>query len=203
MVATLPLMIQAACTPSSDTTETSPDPPSHGGAPYLPDTLLNAPSDPPQLSLATQSGDVAPRRIAVDWAVRSGPESTPPSQIEWPEAHVSSGLRRAVFEFDTAQLPSRVVLYRYPWVGLGGIPDESSGIENVCHHIAPEAPCVRDGDGSANAQVVVPVGAGIPNPYWVVHAAWRVLENDGSQTRYNGEASEVVSASWVIKIDKE
>ncbi|MCP2258882.1 hypothetical protein LX15_002580 [Streptoalloteichus tenebrarius] len=137
-------------------------------------------------------GVVELRRIAVDWSSRGGPVAEPPERVEWPVANVASTVSRAVVEFDTPRLPTRVVLYRYSRVGGSGVPDESAGTEVRCG-AAPGVACWREGDGREPARVVVPFHAEAGS-YWVVHAAWPVLGG------HVGQDVEVVSASWAVRV---
>ncbi|WFE37731.1 hypothetical protein [Micromonospora sp. WMMD998] len=175
--------------PSGDAIPQSP-------APYLPDTLLTAPRKPPQSALVVSGNRTVMRRIAVDWAARGGPKASPPRHVDWPAVRLAESTRRVVVEFDTAQLPSRAVLYRYPEVGANGIPDEADGTETICGLAEPDATCSRTGGGAQPARVDVAADAGA-GPYWVVHAAWPVLGSRGP-----GPDVPVVSASWVIRVDR-
>ncbi|MFV2198996.1 hypothetical protein [Nocardiopsis sp. LOL_012] len=171
----------------------------------MPDSLLHAPEQPPGLRVTTPANDVEPHRIAVDWTSLSGPLAVPPERIEWPEARFRDAPQHIALEFDTAQIPTRVVLYRYPGVDDFGVPDQSSGTEEVCHTTVREAPCWIQGEGHEDARVTVPTENGILRPYWVVHAAWRVFPERSSPAPAEGEASsvEIASASWVLRIEQE
>lgn len=166
------------------------------GTPYLPNELVDAPDEPPRLSLITGLGRIEPRRIAVDWSFRGGPLTEPSGRIEWPTARVDAAESRAEFEFGTTQIPSRVVFYEYPRVGDDGVPDVSSGTETLCAFANPAAKCWRKGDGVEDARVVVPFDSA-DGAYWVIHAAWPILTGRASR-----DDVDVVSASWVVKIDR-
>ncbi|MBN3932901.1 hypothetical protein IQ279_25390 [Streptomyces verrucosisporus] len=178
--------------PASTATATAGE----GDTPYLPDELLDAPGEPPRMDVVTESARIAALRIAVDWESLSGPAAGPPVQITWPRARFRADERQAEFEFGTTRVPSRVVLYEYPRVGDGGVPDETAGTETLCAFADRAAKCWRKGDGTAPARVVVPL-ASTSGPYWVIHAAWPVLTDGRPQ-----DEVEVVSASWVVRIDR-
>ncbi|SCL25540.1 hypothetical protein GA0070616_3124 [Micromonospora nigra] len=120
----------------------------------------------------------------------------PADHVDWPTVRLTGPDRRATLEFDTNQLPSRVVVYRYPRVGVDGVPDETTGTETICGFSRPTATCSRTGDGTAPARVSVAIEAD-DLPYLVVHAAWPLLTG-----RRPGADVSVVSASWVIRVDK-
>ncbi|MCC9740959.1 hypothetical protein [Streptomyces sp. MNU89] len=193
------ILASAACGETEvdeDRPRTSATTEGEADTPYLPDRLLDAPAEPPRLSLVTQLGRTEPRRIAVDWSSRSGPVDERSGRVEWPSARIDAGEPRAEFEFGTSQVPSRVVLYEYAQVGDDGVPDETLGTETVCAFADRTAKCRREGDGAAPARVVVRFGS-TGNAYWVIHAAWPVLAGKGSQ-----DGVDVVSASWVVKINR-
>ncbi|NGM12824.1 hypothetical protein O3597_24310 [Verrucosispora sp. WMMA2044] len=167
-----------------------------GDTPYLSDALLTAPLEPPALSLVAGARREPLRRIMVDWSARGGPVTGPPRHVDWPAARLTGTTRRVTMEFGTAQLPSRVVLYRYPGTGADGIPDEDAGTETICGYSTPAASCSRTGGGDRPAQVDVALDVEAGG-YWVVHAAWPVLVG-----RSSTEQVPVVSASWVVRVDQ-
>lgn len=169
--------------------ETAEPDTSTAGVPYMPHVSIQAPEEPPGLSVEGGADTELPR-VAVEWSVLGGPSEEPGDEVDW-----SASVRRVTgtditLEFDTEQIPTRVVVYSYSEVGENGVPDEESGTETLCSFQEDGMDvCRYHGDGSGDARVVIdsPNSTG----YLVVHAAW--------PTELTGGAMDVVSASWLLR----
>ncbi|MFC4336831.1 hypothetical protein [Salininema proteolyticum] len=167
---------------------------SRGGImPYLPDSMVDAPRNPPDLHVGTPEGTARARLIAADWNPGSGTALEAPASLRWPSAAAPRG--SLDFSFSTPQVPVRVVVYQYPGVDSNGIPAEEEGTETICGWNDPDLPCSREGDGEEDITVTVD-----PLPragdHFVLHAAWKAPVEDQSRAD-----PEIVSASWVIRLD--
>ena len=164
---------------------------SMGGVPYMPHRMIQAPEKPPGLFVEGGANTELPR-VAVDWSVLGGPSEEPGGEVDWSTSTRRTASSDLTLEFDTEQIPTRVVVYSYTEVGEDGIPDEGSGTETLCSFREDGVDgCHYHGDGSGNAQVMI--DSPRPEGHLVVHAAW--------PTETKGGAMDVASASWLLRPD--
>lgn len=155
----------------------------------MPHRSIQAPEKPPGLFVEGRANAELPR-VAVDWSVLGGPSEEPGGEVDWSASMRKTTSSDITLEFDTEQIPTRVVVYSYTEVGKSGIPDEGSGAETLCSFQEDGVDvCHYHGDGSRDARVVI--NSPRPAGYLVVHAAW--------PTEMTSGAMDVASASWLLR----
>lgn len=115
--------------------------------------------------------------IALDWAALNGGGRTPSAPLRWTVRKASPGPLEV--DLDTPQQPIRVVVYVYPAVDAGGIPEQSSGQEHRCE-LTSGAWCRY----AAAKRTVVTMPEQAAGAYVVLQSAWVTATGSDVQLSY-------------------